>query len=648
MPLTKVASSMLASGTSGSGGSAGKNYISSYNGNSCNGDFESGSISGWNVCSVTGFTNGVPNSAATIISSPGVNDPALSLLSTGQLAGQFSLQSVFPTTAVNEGFISDIFTIDAEDQAKVLTFKFYYNLSSSSGSVNFSGTSSNAFLVAIYDQTNLAWIQPAGLYSMTQSSGTGIATGTFQTTSNSTQYRFAIFCASVTGWTGSATLKFDDFSVGPQTSPIGAVATDWVSYTPTLKGTGSDPTTGTGGSISGRWRRIGDSIQVQCQAVAGTTPGQGSGSYYFTLPSGYNLDTSKISYTVGSENLSSLGSAVIFNSGVQGYVGYPSPVSGITNGLGMAVASTPIGLNSPAATWWSSGDSIQIYATVPIVGWSSNVQTSNDTDTRVVSFSAFRNATQAVTADVTDVLFAQVNKDSHGAFSGNNTYTIPVAGDYTISASIGDNAAASLGIRLYVNTVQYRTLCFTPAGQPGSGTIIVPNLKAGDTITIRSSASLTLSVGGYLSIQRISGPSVIAASETVGASYYASSNTSTAAGSPINFAGKDYDTHNAVTIGASWRFTAPISGTYSVKTFINTSTNPSTSNYMNLHKNGSLYASIAWGNISDAYSGTLNLQLLAGDYIFLTPSSSTMVIAGNASRSSTSGVGAIQIQRVGN
>ena len=288
MPLTKVASSMLASGAAGSGGSTGKNYISSYNNGTCNGDFESGSISGWSVCSVSSITNGLPSGAPTIISSPTASDPALTLLSSGQLAGQYSLQAVFPTTSIGEGFISDVFTIDSEDQAKVLTFKFYYNVTSGAANGNFSGTSANTFIVAVYavNGTNAGWVQPAGLYAMTQSSGgAGIATGTFQTYSDTTQYRFAILCA-VAPTPASITVTFDDFQVGPLTAPIGAPVSDWTSnytFTPNNFGT---PTT-----FAYRSRRVGDSLQV----VGNFTPTSTTTAVAsISLPAGLSIDSAKL------------------------------------------------------------------------------------------------------------------------------------------------------------------------------------------------------------------------------------------------------------------------------------------------------------------------------------------------------------------
>ena len=585
MPLTKVASSMLASGASGSGGSTGKNYISSYNNANCNGDFESGSISGWSVFSVSGVTNGVPTSAPSIISSPGVNDPALSLLSSGQLAGQYSLQSVFPTAALREGFISDIFTIDAEDQAKVLTFKFYYQLTGSSGTVDFSGTSSNAFIVGIYavNGSNIGWIQPAGVYSMTQSSGAGIATGTFQTYSDATQYRFAILCASVTGWTGPATLKFDDFQVGPLTAPIGAPVTDWVDRgAMTIGAVTTAPSKGTIAIDKIFMRRVGDSAQFLYEYSQTTAGGLGSGTYLFSLPSGMNIDTSKIT-VAGGGSIRSGNSAIGFgaasvNSGTginANVTVYPYSATQVfllvtssqnTSGTGDASVDEPVG-----SLAYPLNDSVASYKftfTVPIAGWSSNVQMSNDTDTRVVAASVNTISSTSVTLN-TALQFTATAIDTHGAITTGAAYkfTAPVSGIYKISAAMPSVTAGAHGFYVAKNgsfTLSAQTyLATSSTSQGGSGSISLA-LNSGDYIQLFCGSSNTLnSTTANLNIERLSGPSVVAATETV--AEIRENRAGSAIGTTytvIPYATVIKSTHNTWD-GTNNRWVAPVSGTYS-------------------------------------------------------------------------------------
>lgn len=67
---------------------------------------------------------------------------------------------------------------------------------------------------------------------------------------------------------------------------------------------------------------------------------------------------------------------------------------------------------------------------------------------------------------------------------------------------------------------------------------------------------------------------IIAGGETVAARYSTNAGQ-TIATAIINFEDITYDTHNAVTIGASWKFTAPISGKYSISANVQTFVTPS-------------------------------------------------------------------------
>lgn len=93
---------------------------------------------------------------------------------------------------------------------------------------------------------------------------------------------------------------------------------------------------------------------------------------------------------------------------------------------------------------------------------------------------------------------------------------------------------------------------------PQSGTSIV-----GTGALISINFRVPIQGWGYAQIQ---------SSDTDGrqvqASYFSSSTgTTLAAGAIVNFDSKIYDSHNAVTTGSSWRFTAPYASTYSVKEF---------------------------------------------------------------------------------
>lgn len=71
--------------------------------------------------------------------------------------------------------------------------------------------------------------------------------------------------------------------------------TPWTTFTQSAKGSTGDPTKGTGGTDSAKWRRVGDSIEVSwvfTQTIAGSA---GTGNYYFPIPNstGWTIDSNK-------------------------------------------------------------------------------------------------------------------------------------------------------------------------------------------------------------------------------------------------------------------------------------------------------------------------------------------------------------------
>lgn len=99
-------------------------------------------------------------------------------------------------------------------------------------------------------------------------------------------------------------------------------------------------------------------------------------------------------------------------------------------------------------------------------------------------------------------------------------------------------------------------------------------------------------------------------------------NTSTV----VDFGTISFDTDSAITTGAGWRFTAPVSGNYLVSAsiiFTNTTTWADVElGALILHKNGSLYAYLdrkdSYGSASSVYmqlSGTSLVNLSAGEYV---------------------------------
>lgn len=610
----------------GSGQAGDINYLT-------NGDAEAGNTSGWSLGNVT-LTNKFPSGVPTF-GSGASGTLSFTNTSSSPLAGtrSFALTDSAATTAGNF-LASDAFTIDAADLAKVLSIDITYQVTS--GTINASGTSSNSLGIAIYDVTASQWIMPAGVWAITQTSGAGRAVATFQTPITSTQYRLVIFNANATS--GAVSLKLDRLSVGPVSIPIGAPVTDWQSYTPTFTGFGTVTTQ------SFQWRRVGSNVEIRGRFTTGTVAATEA---RLSLPPGLTSSSSILT-------LEKAGTADRASGFAAGYF-YPTvliepSVTYVT--FGAQGSGTAALVKRNGADVFQSSEPVSLNISLPVAGWSSQVQMSNDTDTRVVAARA-RVGTGAATTAGNPVNFEVVDFDTHGAISPGATtwkYTVPVAGIYRVSASVYMNGA--IGFRLFKNGVGYANINNNIAGSaypPGSTTV---NCVPGDTLSVAANVTATpqgasgYTIGelNFISIERLSGPAVVAANETVAASYWVSANFAASTTVPVNFDSKEFDSHNAVTTSATaWKFTAPVSGTYNISGYFQ---NTGTSISLVIYKNGVAYKFISACTNTAAY-GTFSssIKLNAGDYIDLRPNVAATFIGGTLASATTSN---ISITRVGN
>jgi plastocyanin len=214
---------------------------------------------------------------------------------------------------------------------------------------------------------------------------------------------------------------------------------------------------------------------------------------------------------------------------------------------------------------------------------------SNDTDTRVVATRRDGGTAASFNADTLVTFANTATIDTHSGWINSSEYKISVSGVYKISA-LFLTTAAPLGVtgafQVYYrvnNGTSFRLGYVTGNGNSaeysagGSDSV---SLNAGDLITFRvtSSSTHTLSAAACkVSIERLSGPATIAASETVAARYTSSAGNAVtnAVLNYIDFATKDYDTHNMVTVSTAtpknttvtntgWKAIIPVSGKYKI------------------------------------------------------------------------------------
>lgn len=591
------------------------NYFST---NNANANFENNSILPWSVCTLSSLTSTTPPIGAPTLSS---TQMSLSVTTTTPLAGTYSAQLLkSAANSIGQGFISSPLTISREDLGKVLYVSFAYEVIANSSNFIASGTSTQSIEIWIYNEVSGEWTQPAGYRGINQSIGPGKISLSFQTDSNpsNNQYRIAIVTAQTSAL--SYTVNFDDFTFGPTVITNGAVITDWNTYTPTITGTTSNPTLGTN-TLNAYWRRVGDSVEINFSLSQTGAGSAGSGDYLISLPLSLTADTSKISV---SSSAISQGGSVIGN----GWISNTNSVS--TSSADMVFASMynstnirliPVVETPTLGPAWGSGrlplstatTNANFNAKVPIQGWSSNVQMSNDTDTRVVAAIYGSTSTASLTANVTPITYGTLIKDTHGMWNG-TTGTAQVTGFYRISAS--NYSTTSHMLKVFKGGVSYQSGTYGTVSNTSTVTTLM-FLNSGETFDIRSDTNITVnnsSTSAVIGIERISGPSVIAASEKIAASYWISANTAIGT-AVVNFNNKEFDTHGAVTVGASWKFTSPRSGFYQVSVFGYFVSGSNTD--LTIFKNGTYTKTVAYCTNGAGVSaeGTSTLFLNAGDYI---------------------------------
>lgn len=484
-------------------------------------------------------------------------------------------------------------TLNEADKAKPITISFDYRVSS-----NFvPGTDSTVgdVTVYVYDVTNATLLQPTPYKIVGGSSGTHRYSANFQTSSSSIDYRiiFHVSGTTATAWD----FDFDNVVVGPQVQVYGSPVTDWsAAVTPTVTGLGTGSSTPTL-----KWRRVGDSMHGWVQITKDASGGSGGANVGFTLPFG-SIDTTK---NIGVNAIVGVGD----NDGASTYI--TTLTGSSTTALFFAIPGSSFAANK----------TLEGHFTIPLTGWGSNVLMSQDTDTRVVAARALTPVGTFTSGS--PIAFGTVGFDTHAGYStSTGEYTVPVAGYYSVHGWV-DTTAAGRNIVVAVNGVTASIAGLTNSSAICNFSTIV-RAKAGDLLSVEdSSGSQTTSVG-TLCIERISGPATIAANEIVAARYLSgagqTSNDTTT--DIVQYNTKDFDTHGAVTTGASWKFTAPATGYYDVSMgLVSESTTATAVVFVDLYKNGSAHQTLSRNQKNGATScpyqlyGTGLIYLLESEYI---------------------------------
>lgn len=482
-----------------------------------------------------------------------------------------------------EGFSTD-FTINKAAKGLPMYISGKYEITSGTYSGGTTSTDSD-ITVYIYDKDTSTLIQPA---SFKLDGGVSGYTYSINATFNpmnvaSTNYRLIVHIATTSA--SAYTLKLDQIKLGVGNKAQGPPVTDW---------SAQETTTGTltNATYNRKWRRVGDTTHERVQILFTGSPG---GTNPLQITTKFTIDTAKLNGGAIS-NTESLGVAHLtdVSTGLR-----------YTGSVAVGTTSTQIRVQGDSATtgnWGStnpvtiaSPDVIEVDFSYPTAGFSSSLTMSDSSDTRIVSFKAYKSGGNQNGVSGVNT-FTSAADDTHAGFNlAAGSYTIRVPGDYFFTMNNEWTAPQGVGFIFRINGSQTGTYSSSASSVYNSHAVLVPNLKAGDAITVSSSTGSVLNLlDFFFSGFRLSGPSQVAASEKVAFSVSQNTGQAISAGSDqiviCNL--KNFDTHNIYNTSTG-QFRFPKAGIVSISArFLTANLAAGTTAYYGqvvLYKNGSLH-----------------------------------------------------------
>lgn len=365
-----------------------------------------------------------------------------------------------------------------------------------------------------------------------------------------------IHCAAT--HTDAISFKYDRVSMGPQKIANGTIITDW-------KTANSVGDSWSGTAVSARYRRVGDSAEIEY--FIDITGGGQAGTLAVDLPDGLSIDSSSLldgsevmCYGIGNAfNGSSLFHLRAYGAGTS--INFRAASAGST-----FTAHADVTPTVPFA--WSIGDSLYAKVVVPISGWSSQSQLSEDFGGRDILFDGTSNNGSAFTAFVTDINFIST-QDTAAAWDGTG-FTAPEKGVYDFEGMTRISVTNNYYVLAYIDGVgsKYIMSELEVTAQYKKFAASIP-LEKGQRVSLRlsTSANLTPDNAHRITISKRSSSQQILETEIVAARYTSNSGQSFVNNTnlPVTYEDLVYDTHNSYNTSTGV-YTVPVTGKYLVAT----------------------------------------------------------------------------------
>lgn len=510
-----------------------------------------------------------------------------------------------------EGFSSDVI-LQPSDATKVMRWSFDYQVTTGTYTGFQTPPLFSDLTLWVYDVTNSVMYQvaPYQLDGSVSTTNQYSMNAQWQVPVGCLQARLIWFLGNTSA--SAFTARFNNIQFGRLSLVFGAAVSPWQSVT-----------------VTGAWvanttytamrRRVGDNYEYNIHLAISGTPT--TSALNINLPSGDVIDTTKFPVTpvlggtilgrgegTGNGNQYDLvvyyRTTTIVTVDVQKTVNAANPT--------FIESSTSVTQAVPFA--WTTGNTIDVMFSVPIVGLTANATLGIDADSRIIAARVGGDPASASSGN--PVIFPTVAYDTAGTYNATTgRYTAPVSGYYRVHGFI-TSANTGVQVNAYVDAASVIIVGQTDSNGECSytGTVLV---TAGQIIDLRPNNTLDAATGSTIHFERLSGPAQVQAPDTPTSSYNTNAGQSIAnAATPIiDFEDKIWDTFSSVTIGASWKFTATRVGKLQVDAAVSYASavfTAGTNIQLFVYKNGALYKKIAEVLVQAAVSITDIIALGGG------------------------------------